>query len=140
MSPARSPVLAALAALLLLPPPAGAAAGAEPEGPPLESFRAIVERPLFRPDRRPAEEGEDSGEEFPVEIPYDVGSELRLRFVGTVVEKGRATALVELDGEAGLVRLSPGDRLGDWRVVEVGRDTLLLSDGHDRRRFTLLER
>jgi hypothetical protein len=136
MSPTRSPVPAALAALLLLPP-AGAAAGGEPQGLPLGSYRAIVERPLFRPDRRPAGGGEDI-EQSPVAIPDGAG--LRLRFVGTVVAEGRATALVELDGEAGLVRLLPGDRLGDWRVVEVGRDTLLLSDGHDRRRFTLLER
>lgn len=138
-----SPVRFAFPALLLaglLPVASGGTAAAGADGPPpLERFRAMVERPLFRPDRRPVETFVEEEEERPLEIPFDPGAELDLRFVGTLVEGGRAVALVELDGEPELVRLSVGDRIGEWRVVIVDDDRLVLSDGSERRRYTLLE-
>lgn len=121
-----------LTALSAAPLPA-----AEPEGPPRESFRAIVERPLFRPDRRPV--GTHVEKEVEDEVSFDADDKLALRFVGTLVVDGRATALVELDGQPGLVRLSVGDQFGVWRVVAVSTDRLELSNGGEERRYSLFE-
>lgn len=139
MGSIRARVVAALSALLMLPATAAPVCAAEAVAP-ATAFWAIVERPLFRPDRRPAEAADGTEAATHEESPEPMASELRLRLVGTVIDRGRAIALVELDGEAELRRLAAGDRLGDWQVIEVGADRLLLSDGHNRRRWTLLER
>jgi hypothetical protein len=132
-------VFAAVSTLLVRPATAAPVSAAEAAAP-VEAFWAIVERPLFRPDRRPAKEADGTDADTHMESPEPMASELRLRLVGTVIDGGRAIALVELDGERGLVRLAAGDRLGDWQVIEIGPDSLLLSDGSDRRRWTLLDR
>lgn len=108
--------------------------------PPREAFRAMVERPLFTPARRPASpplpvvaaesEAETIAESGSAEPPF--------RLVGTVSRRGRSEALVALEGGRELARLEAGSELAGWVVVEIGPDHLEVERDGERRRMRIL--
>lgn len=110
--------------------------------PPLQSFAAVVERPLFTPTRRLVRPVEVMPEEPPEQEPTveepepePALGEPELRFFGTVRQRGRTTALVTREGEASMEQLAIGDLVEDaWEVVRIGRDELVLAyDGREAR-------
>lgn len=110
--------------------------------PPLERFAAVVERPLFSPTRRmpPLSEPEpEPSTEVAAEVPPPVQGpdEPELRFFGTVRQAGQATALVTFPETNEVARLAPGDQVGEWEVLEVERNRLVLGLGEDRRSFEI---
>jgi hypothetical protein len=110
--------------------------------PPLERFTAVVERPLFSPTRRLPVPTAPAVVEAPPPPPATesapVGpAEPELRFFGTVRENGTAAALVTDPATAEVARLVPGDTVGEWRVVEVERNRLVLGLGDERRSFEI---
>jgi hypothetical protein len=110
--------------------------------PPLERFTAVVERPLFSPTRRlpvpTAPVVAEASAPAPTPEPIAAGpAEPELRFFGTVREHGAAAALVTYPATAEVARLAPGDTVGEWRVVEVGRNRLVLGLGDERRSFEI---
>lgn len=112
--------------------------------PPLERFAAVVERPLFSPTRRmpplPEPETEPQAEPDPGPAPEPVAAgpeEPDLRFFGTVRQGGRAAALVTFPATNAVARLAHGDKVGEWEVLEVDRDRLLLGYGSEQRSFEI---
>jgi hypothetical protein len=128
-------------------PKAGTGAPGQPPAdpfvlPPLERFTAVVERPLFSPTRRlPVPTVPVVAEaSAPAPTPEPIAArpaEPELRFFGTVREHGAAAALVTYPATAEVARLAPGDTVGEWRVVEVGRNRLVLGLGDERRSFEI---
>ncbi len=109
--------------------------------PPLQTFAAVVERPLFTPSRRlvrpveitavepepepegAPEEGSPAAETEPEEEPV---TRPDLRFFGTVRRGREVTALVTREGVPELERLGLGDAVDEWKVTSVDRDRLVL--------------
>lgn len=107
--------------------------------PPLESFTAVVERPLFSPTRRmpnPPPEVDTPVAEAPAAEPSGP-AEPELRFFGTVTQGGVAAALVTFPSTSEVARLRPGDMVGDWQVISVERNKLELGLGDDRRSYEI---
>ena len=79
--------------------------------PPLESFRTIIERPLFAPSRHPSAPGAASGA---------IAGSQSLRLTGVVSgEDGKKLALVR-DGERNIdLRLVVGASLNGWTVNRI---------------------
>lgn len=113
-----------------------------PARPPLDSYTAIVERPLFSPLRRPAggppadTEPAPAAEQVPpepVEEEPPVGEPLpepSLRLVGTLVDaQGRALAIVEQAGADARTTLALGDSLDGWRLESVGNGSIEIRSG-----------
>jgi len=93
--------------------------------PPPEAFRAVVERPLFRPDRRPV----------PVAVEPNFPPVLRsepppVTFVGTLRRGGRTVALVA-GAAPKLLELEPGGDVAGWRVLAVEPRRLVLEKDGD---------
>lgn len=100
----------------LAAPPAGAPAPALAPLPPLASFTAIVERPLFSPSRRP-----------PPGATAALGAsiESRYRLIGIVVTGPKKKAFVA-EG-ARRLEIVEGDILDGWTVTEIGQDRVRLT-------------
>jgi hypothetical protein len=84
--------------------------------PPLTSFSATVERPLFSPSRRPPP-GTGAAPGPPVASRY--------RLLGVVASGPKKRAFVA-DG-ARHIDIAEGDLLDGWRVKQIGTDSVLLS-------------
>jgi hypothetical protein len=84
--------------------------------PPLASYAAIVERPLFSPSRRPAPGA-----------PTTLGPsiESRYRLVGIIAAGAKKKALIA-DG-ARRVEIAEGDTLDGWTVTGIGKDRVTLT-------------
>jgi hypothetical protein len=114
---------------------------AAPSRPPLDSYTAIVERPLFSPLRRPASvpsAGVEPAPELdvqpdPIEEEPPVGEPLaepNLRLVGTLVDaQGRALAIVEQAGATSRTTLALGDSVDGWRLESVGNGSIEIRSG-----------
>jgi hypothetical protein len=137
---ARDPGTVAAAAVTEPPP-----AALEPYAlPPLERFAAVVERPLFSPTRRmpplpePVAEPQGEPESAPPPVAEPAGpEEPELRFFGTFRQGDRAAALVTFPATNAVARLAPGDQVGEWEVLEVERNRLVLGLGEERRSFEI---
>ncbi|HVG89773.1 MAG TPA: hypothetical protein VM823_12400 [Gaiellales bacterium] len=109
--------------------------------PPLEQLTAVVERPLFSPTRRmPVLTAAEETPTAPVEAPVEAAAgpaEPELRFFGTARQDGVAAALVTFPGTTKVGRLVPGDRVGEWQVLTVERDKLVLGLGDEQRKFEI---
>lgn len=101
---------------------AAAPAAAAPPPPP-EAFRAVVERPLFRPERRPPPVVVDSPPATPT---LNAITTPPIAFVGTLTRRGRRVALVTADSPGRLTELGLGDEIDGWRVVRLEVDRLVL--------------
>jgi hypothetical protein len=127
------------------PEPADDAVPKRRELPALQTFAAVVERPLFTPTRRlvrpveapatepeppPAATTEEAAPEAPPTTPRP-----DLRFFGTMRHGKTFAALVTRAGGTGSQTLAVGDTVDDWQVAEVDRDRLVLA--HEGERYTL---
>jgi type II secretory pathway component PulC len=119
-------IFAALAAWPWLVPPtpatqplAASAAGAPSPSlaalPPLATYAAIVERPLFAPSRRPA----------PGAAAIGPSLESRYRLLGIVGSGPKRKAFVADGARRG--EIAEGDTLDGWAVKEIGPDRVMLT-------------
>jgi hypothetical protein len=109
------------------PDAASAPAPSNPYSPPvLASFDAILERPLFIPDRRPVAVPEP--EAAPAATP---SAPLRARLEGVVRIGATSFALIRDLSRNEAVRLAQGMELNGWTLdrVESGRAVLSRGDG-----------
>ena len=117
------------------PPPAAASlttnavpgAGAF-SAPPLSVFAAVVERPLFVPDRRPRDPEPQA--------QADAGA---LRLVGVVASKDRMAAVLR-DGDGRTYTLAAGEAGPGWRVTLVESDRAMVEDAGGVREHRLSPR
>jgi hypothetical protein len=85
--------------------------------PPLPSYAAIVERPLFAPTRRPAPGA-------PV-VSAGPSAEGRYRLIGIVGNGPKRHAFIA-DGTR-RAEISEGDTFDNWTVKEIGADRVVLA-------------
>jgi len=100
----------------LAAPPASAPAPSVATLPPLASYAAIVERPLFSPSRRPAPGAQTA---------LGPSIESRYRLVGIIAAGTKKKALVA-DG-ARRIEIAEGDTLDGWTVTAIGKDRVALT-------------
>jgi hypothetical protein len=100
----------------LASPPSQATAPAQPSLPPLASYAAIVERPLFSPSRRPAPGAR---------VALGPSIESRYRLVGIIAAGSKKKAFVA-EG-ARRVEIAEGDTLDGWTVTGIGKDRVTLT-------------
>jgi hypothetical protein len=86
--------------------------------PPIERFAATLDRPLFRPDRRPS-----------VEVAGAVGTveggALSATLRGILFSNLEGVALLSPIGETTVVRVSQGEQYLGWRLLEIHSDNVV---------------
>jgi hypothetical protein len=111
--------------------------------PAVESFHAMLERPLFVADRKPpavAAEPTVMPDEGPLETEAPTGNDgPELRFVGTVGRDGAMTALVLRGEQTEVMRLVVGDEIDGWTVADVRTSELVIEHEDERRVLTILQ-
>jgi hypothetical protein len=108
------------------PPPRAAA---EFTPPPLSQFAETVERPLFSETRRPPEtSGEPSGPPKPFEGTLE----------GVIIVQNEAVALLKVAGDIDVTRVTKGQTIRGWLVVEIHPDRVVLQ-GERRAEIRLQE-
>ena len=130
---------AAIAAILALPLlVSGAAVAQDPAGdparpvfalPPVTTFQALVDRPLFNPARKGG--AEPAGQQ-PANI--SVGPTGSFRLIGIAGDGGRAVALLRDESSGEQFRLLAGDSVAGWRIVGIVDGSLELAAGGQTRR------
>ena len=109
-------------------PAPGLVAEAELAMPPLESFRATVERPLFVATRSPARPTVDTGSELILG---------RYRLTGVVITRDRTTVLLRPATGGRVIRLEQGQELDGWKVTTISPDHIVLAAGGREQRTPL---
>jgi len=114
--------------------PVATAAGPLAEGdlalPPIETFRATVERPLFAATRAPAQ----------IRPAHEAGGELilgRYRLTGVMIAKENTTVLLRPATGGKVIRLGRGQELDGWKVISITADQIVLSSGGKEQRIPL---
>jgi hypothetical protein len=94
--------------------------------PPIEDFSAIVDRPLFSPDRRPPPETSEAGE--PAAAPEGSDSDDRqLVLAGTATDQSeRAVAILHDVSQGVQYRVWVGDQVAGWKVKAIRPRALVL--------------
>ena len=89
---------------------------------PVEDFSAILERPLFSPNRRPPAEG--------VAAVAPSAPELEVTLVGVIISSEEQIAIVKLKDATSFARLSVGDTFQGWVLnsIEPSRITFRRGD------------
>jgi general secretion pathway protein N len=100
--------------------------------PPLEAFSEVVERNLFERSRRASgERTEEAG--APAHEP------VALTLTGVVITPQTRLALLSDNTPDNVIRLRPGESLGQWVLVEVRRNGVTLRKGTELRELPLDE-
>ena len=133
----HSPRRASVCLLLLLS--FSAAARAEEQGraaapvtnpvaaQPLERLRAIVDRSLFSPSRRPPAEPPPVAQAPAVSAPPPAPPNVIL--LGVVMDGQNARAVVRVGADKRLLRAQMGDDIDGWKVAQIdGRKVVLASE------------
>lgn len=88
--------------------------------PPLQQYRAIVERPLFHATRRPAEPKKADA------APNAVSAPDNLKLLGIVVSPGKSVAIIQDKRANQTLRAAQGATVAGNVVEEVGRNHVTL--------------
>ncbi len=101
----------------------------------LAAYEAIVERPLFNPQRRPAapDQVADDSEARPAGAITDATG---WRLTAVLREAERRTVLIE-DRAGRTLALRKGDRLGDWKLEEIADDSVVIVSASQRKTLAL---
>jgi type II secretory pathway component PulC len=89
----------------------------------IENYQAVLERPLFSPNRRP-----------PLEDPMmtSVSKDFDFELKGVVIDDDVRTALFRRRADGQIVRLTKGDEIEGWRLLEVELDFVVIErDGQE---------
>jgi len=95
--------------------------------PPVAEYPAILQSPIFSPDRKP---GEDLGAAPGVNVLDSYAA------LGVATARGFASALVKGPGEAAKT-LRLGDTLEGWRLIGLEKDKLTFTRGDARHVLTV---
>jgi hypothetical protein len=107
--------------------------------PPLEEFGAIVDRPLFSPDRRPPADQVES--EAPVASSEPSGSaERQIVLAGTATDQSERAVAILHDLSQGIqFRVWVGDEIEGWTVKAIEPRAVVLSTATQEVTVTLDE-
>ncbi len=105
--------------------------------PPVETFDAIVERPLFAPSRRPFTAPEPVVVEETYEPAPDAPLEPGIVFVGTVRRGDRVLALVDREDGGGVDTVRIGATINGWQVLAIEDRALELGQAGERRSLAM---
>ena len=115
-----------------LSPVKGGAAAFEPQ------FNEMVDRPLFRPDRRPAPPADEpEAVTNPVPAPKDHLDDFTL--VGAILTEDEEAAFLRESGTGKLHIIRLGDRLRGYEATVIDGEGVMLRSGDDQVRFRLRE-
>jgi len=94
--------------------------------PPIEDFSAVVDRPLFSPDRRPPPETGEGGE--PAAAPESSSTgERQLVLAGTATDQSEHAVAILHDISQGIqFRVWVGDEVAGWKVKAIRPRALVL--------------
>ena len=87
---------------------------------PIDRLSAIVERPLFAPNRRPPPPASITMPPSPPEPPS-------LTLLGVVIDAGGARAIVQAGPGNQIMRVRVGDEISGWKVTDIEPRQLVLS-------------
>jgi hypothetical protein len=108
------------------------------ELPPLDAFGAIVERPLFSPDRRPAATAAAPEAESPPSDESGVHGQILL--AGTATDQGdRAVAILRDVTQGTQFRVWVGDEVGGWTIYAIKPREIVLENAKRQVTVTLDE-
>ncbi|MCB1885005.1 MAG: hypothetical protein KDG89_13570 [Geminicoccaceae bacterium] len=106
--------------------------------PPIEAFKAVVERPLFAPTRRPYEAPAPvTVAAVPDEPAADGRQEPGIVFVGTVRRGNGVLALANEEATGAIVSLAVGDEVNGWQVLSIEDRTMELGQAGERRKLAI---
>lgn len=107
--------------------------------PPQEEYAAVIDRPLFLPDRRmpPPSEVEPGPSQSPESTPVDETAIKGLDFSAVLITDNKRIALVRLPTQPKLLRWRPGDDYNGWKVEDIQAHRLLLSSQGTEKAFDL---
>jgi len=142
MMPKNSPIWVGLIGCLVVAGPVNALAQETPGAfslPPIDAFNAIVDRPLFSPDRSPPPEMSEAGE--PAPAPEGASSDERqLVLAGTATDQSqRAVAILHDVSQGVQFRVWVGDEVGGWKVKAIKPRVLVLGTATEEVTVTLDE-
>ena len=84
----------------------------------IENYQAVLERPLFSPNRRL--------------MITSVSKEFDFDLKGVVIDDNVRTALLRRQADGQIVRLTRGDEIEGWTLLEVELDFVVIErDGHE---------
>jgi general secretion pathway protein N len=114
--------------------------------PAVETFSAMIERPLFSASRRPAPKpAAGAGPTEPGAGPDGLTAGTQgtgqpaIRFVGTVGRDGAMTAVVIRTAKGDAIQLAAGDVIDGWEVGTVTSSELTLLHEEERLVMTILQ-
>jgi general secretion pathway protein N len=98
--------------------------------PPLQSFAAVTDRPLFSPDRRP----------LPQAAAESLGAWSSLILAGIIIAPDSRQALIVHGSPPTIVHLQEGQAVEGWTVHAILADRIVLVNGDDEHELRLLDR
>ena len=101
--------------------------------PPIERYAAIVGRPLFTATRRPPPPAATA-------VPEDSLILGRYALTGVVVTPTMRVVFVTERGSGKTLTVARGETLGNWVLVAVERDRIILESGDQRREILVGEK
>ena len=108
-----------------------------PALPPLTTFSAFVQRPLFTPSRRPPPVQEEAAA-APAAAPVAKGiPDPDFRFVGTVIRRSRVLGLLEPKNGGDLVGVGVGDTVDGWTVRSLSGIDLVVQQAAEERHLRI---
>jgi hypothetical protein len=142
MIPKRSSFWPTLIASFVIGSPTAVSAQEAPGNfslPPLEDFNAIVDRPLFSPDRRPPPETGQVGEPA-VAAEGSSSGEGQIVLAGTATDQSqRAVAILHDVSQSVQFRVWVGDEIAGWTVKAIRPRALVLGTATQEVTVTLDE-
>ena len=88
----------------------------------LEDVKAIIERPIFSPSRRPADVAADVSAAAPVPA-FDMD------LLGIMIWQGQRVALVRAKGNDEVIKITEGGTVGGWVAVGIESEQVLFRYG-----------
>lgn len=103
--------------------------------PPLETFSEMVERPLFREDRRPFVPQAPTRPEQPRDTGPDITSQISLSAV--IIDEDERIALVERKRDRKLQQLRQGEKFNGWTLTDIHANSIAMQKGQEARQIEL---
>ena len=114
----------------------GMGATTERDVSPLSTFSEIVERPLFREDRRPYEPETPAEPEQTSDTGPDITDQISLSAV--VIDENERIALIKRRQGKKLQQLRQGDKFNGWTVNHIRADDITMQKGQETRQIALM--